>query len=134
MARIVSFEGSSTGEQGGIVAESTVDDDPFCFDFQVETGGIYGGAGVYGIAQRIYIEGQTEGQDLEVSLLLDNEVISVGTVSLPVGARRVMELAVQRAGWISGVRITGGSLLTDPAPITSRIEISAIELDVYTAP
>ncbi len=127
---LVSIEGSSTGETDTAVGSTTLDvTDPIETTFEIETGratgqDIYKGAGVWGIVQRIYIEGQTEGQTLTVSLVLDNEVTSVGTVSTAVGVKKVMELGFQRAGWIYGVRLSATSL-------TKRIEISSIEMDVY---
>lgn len=130
--RIASFEGDANGEQGGIVADTTNDvtTGALVSTFELETGApestgtAYFSGGIWGIARRIYIEGQTENQSLAVSLLVDNTVISVGNVSLGVGVKRVMEMATHRAGFIHGVRITAAGL-------TKRIEISAIELDVY---
>lgn len=124
--RIVSLEGDSSGETGGLVAETTTDvgGASLASDFELETAGDHKGGGVWGLAQRIYITGQTEGLTLTVSLIVDNTAVSVGTTSLPVGIKRVMELAVHRWGFIQGVRITAASL-------TKRIEISEIKLDVY---
>jgi hypothetical protein len=128
--RIVSFEGDASGETGGAVAETTNDvgGTGLASDFEVETPGDYKGAGVWGIAQRIYIEGQTEGQVLTVSLIIDNTAVSLGTVSTTAGVKKVMEVAVQRAGYITGVRLSAAA-----GTLTKRIEISAVELDVYVS-
>ena len=128
---LVSIEGSATGETDTPVETATLDvGDPLDSTFEIETGrpnlqDAYKGAGVWGIVQRLYIEGQTNGQSLTVTLILDNAAIVVGTISTPTGIKRVMELGIQRAGWITGVRLTSVSGLT------SRIEISSIEADVY---
>ncbi len=127
---LVSLEGDLNGETANIVGSTTVDGTvSLLSDFIVETGrpdnaDAFKGAGVWGIVQRVYIEGQTEGQLISVSLIIDNTEVTLGTVSLPVGIKRVMEAAVQRAGWITGVRLTATGL-------TKRIEISSIECDVY---
>jgi hypothetical protein len=122
---IVSLEGGLSGETGGLVAEATGDlGTTLSSTFEVEPAGIFKGTGFWGIVQRIYIEGQTEGQLLTVSLIIDNTVVIVGTVSTPVGVKKPMELGIQRAGWIGGVRLSADRL-------TARIEISAIDLDVY---
>lgn len=129
---IASLEGDTSGETANVVGSTTVDGSSgvaLSSDFEIETGrpdnaDAYKGAGVWGIAQRIYIEGQTEDQELTVSLVIDNTVIEVGTVSTAVGIKKVMEVPIQRAGWIFGVRV-------EAADLSKRIEISAIELDVY---
>lgn len=141
--RIVSFEGDANGEVAGLVGETTLDNGAALdTTWEVETGTagtqvlgstglggvpspIYKGAGVWGLAQRIYIEGQFEGQNVTVALVLDNNVIvSLGTVTLPVGVKQVVECAVHRWGYIYGVRLAAAGL-------TKRIEVSAIEMDVY---
>lgn len=141
---LVSLEGSATGEVASSVGSTTVDGTvQLTGTFEIETGnpsmggsgGVYGiwqggsafkSGGVWGIVQRIYIEGQTEGQSITVSLVLDNAVIVVGTVSLPVGVKQIMELGIQRTGWIVGVRLTATG-------ISKRIEISSVEMDVYVS-
>jgi hypothetical protein len=125
--RICSLEGDASGEVAGLVGETTTDNGS-AIPFELETGGAdvgatYKGAGVWGIAQRIYILGQVDAQNLTVSLLIDNTVVSLGTVTLLAGIRRVMELGVHRAGWITGVRIA--------ASVSTRIEISEVAVDVY---
>jgi len=127
--RVTSFEGDASGEQGGAVADATVDvgGASLTSDFELETGGVFKGTGLWGILQRIYIEGQTEAQNLAVSAIVDNTVIALGNVSTAVGIKRVMEVAVQRAGFIQGVRLVGTAL-------NKRIEISAVEMDVYIPP
>ncbi len=130
--RIASFEGDANGEQGGTVADTTNDvtTGALVSTFEIETGApdstgtAYLSGGVWGIARRILIEGQTENQAVTVTLVIDNTTVSLGTVSLGVGVKRVMEVACHRAGFIQGVRLTAAGL-------TKRIEISAIELDVY---
>jgi hypothetical protein len=130
---IVSLEGNAlTGEVGSLVGDSTGDvGATISSTFEIETGAPDGtsafkGAGLWGIVQRVYIEGQTEGQLITVALIIDNTVVTIGTVSTTVGTKQVMEAGIQRAGWIYGVRLTAAGL-------TKRIEISAIELDVYTS-
>ena len=126
--RICSLEGSSTGEVAGLVAEATTDNGA-AIAFSIETGGADVGTqlkqptGVWGIAQRIYVLGQTDAQSLTVELIIDNTVVSVGTISTLAGIRSQMELGIQRAGWITGVRLTGS--------LSTRIEISEISVDVY---
>lgn len=139
---LVSLEGGTTGEVASSVGSATVDGtQQISSTFEIETGqpsmggsgGVYGifeggsafkGAGRWGITQRVYVEAQTEGQPITVSLVLDNNVIVVGTMSTAAGVKQVVDAGIQRGAYIFGVRITAPGL-------TKRIEISAVELDVY---
>jgi hypothetical protein len=60
-----------------------------------------------------------------VQLVLDDTTTTLGTFSTAVGEKTTAEFAVNRTGFIAGVRI----LLADPS---LRLEITAIEMDVYT--
>lgn len=125
MAKIVSFEGTSSGEMGGVPGESTPDASGFCMHFDVETPSVFVGGGWVGIVQRVYIEARTEGQTLTVFLELDDSELTLGTFSTAVGTKAMTEFAVNRTGYIASVRVTGEDL-------TSRIEITSIEMDLYT--
>jgi hypothetical protein len=123
MARIVSFEGTTSGEMGGVPGESTPDSSGFCNDFEVETPGTFIGGGGIGLLQRIYIEANTGGQALNVFINMDGVETQFGTIAP--ATKTVSEKACELTGYIASVRLASVS------PLTSRIEISAIELDFY---
>jgi len=120
-----SLEGSTTAEQGGLVGESTLDNaSPLVGGFDVETAAVFVPGGRKSIIQRVFIEGTTEGQTLTAYLELDDTEITLGTFSTAVGTKTVTEFAVNRSGYIAGVRLAG-------ATIEERIEITEIAMDVY---
>lgn len=123
MARIVSFEGTSTGEMGGIPGESTPDGSGFCLDFDIESPGTFIGGGGVGLLQRIYIEANTFGQALAVFVNMDGVETQFGTIAP--ATKTVSEKACELTGYIASVRLASVS------PLVTRIEISAIELDFY---
>lgn len=127
--RVYSFEGTSTGELGGIVGESTPEDANtlgLMSDFVVETAHVFIGGGQQGVVQRLYIEAATEGIAVTPSIIIDGTATALATFSSSVGVKQQFEYAINRTGFIVGVRLeVSGTLLTD------RIEISAIEVDCY---
>lgn len=127
--RVFSFEGTSSGELGGIVGESTPEDtntNGLLNDFVVETAHVFIGGGQYGVVQRLYIEADTEGISLTPSIIIDGTATVLANFSSSVGVKQQFEYAINRTGFIAGVRITGAA-----ADMTKRVEISAIELDCY---
>lgn len=127
--RVFSFEGTSTGELGGLVGESTPEDANtlgLMSDFVVETAHVFIGGGQQGVVQRLYIEAATEGIAVTPSIIIDGTVTALATFTSSVGVKQQFEYAINRTGFIVGVRLeVSGTLLTD------RIEISAIEVDCY---
>lgn len=129
MSRAVfSFEGTSTGEQGGLAGELTPETSASALAsvFEVETAHIFIGGGSIGILQRLYFEAQTEGIAVTPSIIIDGTVTALATFTSGVGVKQQFEYAINRTGFIFGVRLNVAAGL-----ITSRIEISAIEADVY---
>lgn len=130
MARaVVSFEGTITGELGGLPGESTPEvtsTSALVSDFAVETAHVFIGGGQQGVVQRLYIEAQTEGIALTPNIIIDGVVTALATFASSVGVKQQFEYAINRTGFIVGVRITAAAGL-----LTKRIEISAIEVDAY---
>jgi hypothetical protein len=123
MPRIVSFEGTSTSEMGGVPGENTTDSLGFCLDFEVETPGTFIGGGGVGLLQRIYVEADTEGQVLQCFVRLDGVETSFGQFSTL--SKQMTEFAIDLTGYIASVRLASVNHLT------TRIEVTAIELDMY---
>lgn len=121
-----SLEGTATAEQGELVGQATLDNTvPLVGGFEIETAGVYIGGGSKSIVQRVYIEVDAEGQTLTASLVLDDTVTTLGTFTTAVGEKTTVEFAVNRAGYIAGVRIALAST-------TLRLEIVSIEMDIWT--
>lgn len=127
--RVFSFEGTSAGELGGLVGESTPEDSntlALMSDFVAETAHVFIGGGQQGVVQRLYIEAATEGIILTPSIIIDGTVTPLATFASSVGVKQQFEYAINRTGFIVGVRIEATAGL-----LTKRIEISAIEVDCY---
>lgn len=127
--KVVSFEGTATGELGGVVGESTSEDTTtlaLTTAFQVETPSTFIGGGSVGIVQRIFIEAQTEGVSVTPSVIIDGTTYALSAFSTAVGVKQQFERAVNRTGFIASVRLDAAASL-----MTKRIEISAIEADMY---
>lgn len=121
-----SLEGTATAEQAELVGDATLDSTvAIVGGFDIETAGVYIGGGSKSVVQRVYIEADTEGQTVTVQLVLDDTTTTLGTFSTAVGEKTTAEFAVNRAGFIAGVR----AFLAEP---TIRLEIVSIEMDIYT--
>lgn len=123
--KVFSLEGDINGELGGIVGESTLDTSTSLFsDFEVETASVFIGAGKVGIFQRVFIEADTQGQTLTCIIIIDGVETILGTFSTT--TKTVTEFAVNRTGYIGGIR-----LFAPGTNITKRLEVSAIECEIY---
>ncbi len=124
-----SFEGTISGERGGVIGELTPElttSAALASAFTVETAHVFIGGGQQGVVQRLYIEADTEGLTLTPSIIIDGTVTALATFSSSVGVKQQFEYAINRTGFIVGVRIEAAA-----GTLTKRIEISAIEVDCY---
>lgn len=129
MSRAVfSFEGTVSGEQGGVIPESTPETsiNAIASEFEIETASIFIGGGSKGVLQRIYIEAQTENTVCTPSIIVDGTVTALATFSSAPNVKQQFEYAINRVGFIFAIRIN-----VPANTIASRIEISAIEADCY---
>lgn len=126
---VISLEGdSTTGELGGVPGETTVDNGlTLLSDFEVEPGSAFIAGGRKGLLQRVYIEADTQNQPMQVYVDIDGTYTLIGTMTTTSKAQA--DFGVNMTGYIFAVR-----LLLPAASITKRIEVSAIEADVYRAP
>lgn len=127
LQQVFSFEGTVSGELGGIVGENTPEDtntSALCEAFQVETPSVFIGGGRVGIVQRLYIEADTQGIAVTPSVIIDNTTYVLSSFSTT--SKAAVEKAINRTGFIASVRLDVAEGL-----MTNRIEISAIELDIY---
>jgi hypothetical protein len=125
---VYSFEGDNvTGELGGIPGETTTDNGTsLVSDFEVEPGSAFIAGGRKGLLQRVYIEADTQGQPMQVFVDIDGTYTQVGTMTTTGKAQA--DFGVNMIGYIFGVRL----LITSTA-LSKRVEVSAIEADVYRA-
>lgn len=122
---LYSIEGNTTSEPAGLVGETTLDDtDPIVGGFDVETAAVYIGGGAKSIVQRVFVEADTEGQTVTVSIFIDDTETTIGTFSTAVGVKTTAEFSVNRPGYIASVRLVCAS-------VSKRIEVTSIEMDVY---
>jgi hypothetical protein len=121
--RVIAIEGDAVdgSEQGIIPAEATADATDLSLDFTVETPAVFFSEPV--LARLVVVEAQTESQTVTVVVIHDNTETTLSTtISTSGGVKSRVEIPIALIGNIFSVRLTATGL-------TSRIEISAIELD-----
>lgn len=118
-----------SGELGGVPGEATTDggNAHLISDFEVEPGSAFISGGRKGILQRVYIEADTQGQPLQVYVDIDGVYTQIGTMTTT--GKGQADFGVNMTGYIFAVR-----LLMSASVLAKRIEVSAIEADVYRSP
>jgi hypothetical protein len=118
---VLAIEGNTTTgvEMGVVPAETTTDVAALSLDFEIETPAVY--LNEPKLARLLVVEANTNGQALTAAIVADGVVTTLtSTISTATKAR--VEIPIAITGTIFAVRLSRTVL-------TSRIEISAIELD-----
>ena len=118
---VVAIEGDTTAgvEQGLVPAETTTDVAALSLDFEVETPSVY--LSEPKLARLLVVEANTGSQALTVAIIADG-VTNTLTSTISTAAKARVEIPIAITGTVFAVRLSATGL-------TSRIEISAIELD-----
>jgi hypothetical protein len=118
------FDGTAAGEQSGVVGEATTDGAGlFSGGLDVQTPSVFVAGENQGIIMLLFIEADTQGQSVTVAIETESTTIACGTISSSTKTR--FEFNINRIANLAAVHFTTSS------PLTSRIEISSIELQMY---
>jgi hypothetical protein len=121
------YDGSTlAGEDSGIVGETTVDVVQPGSLFEVKTPGVFVSGENIGIVRMVYIEADTQGFTLNVSILLDANTVVLATINSGGFGKQRFEVNINRTANIGAIYISA-----DYTTLTKRIEISSIEIEVY---
>jgi hypothetical protein len=124
MGAVFAIEGdNSTGvEMGGVVAETTTDVSDLSLDFEIETPHVMAPED-RALVKLIVIVGNTNAQNITVTLVTDAGNVAAGTWSTAAGTKERDEFPVAKPCRIFGVRLTSAT------PLTTRIEVSSVEVE-----
>jgi hypothetical protein len=123
MPQVVAIEGNPT-ELGGVAGEASVDAPGTALGspFVAETAHLRLPGTRTGILQAVYLHLDTQGQPVTVSAVVDDVTTALGT------ATTTGETALTYAANLPGTRF---AVRLDATGLTKRIEVLAIEADVY---
>jgi hypothetical protein len=118
---VLAIEGDTTAgvEQGVVPGETTTDVAALGLAFEIETPSVY--LNEPKLARLLVVEANTGGQALTAAIIADGTTNTL-TSTISTAAKARVEIPIAITGTIFAVRLSRATL-------TSRIEISAIELD-----
>jgi len=123
MGAVLAIEGDTSAgvEMGGIVAETTTDVSDLSLDFEMETPHHLATEDRV-LVKLIVIVGNTNNQNVTVTLVTDEGNVSAGTWTTAAATKERDEFPVAKPCRVFGVRLTATAL-------TSRIEVSSVEVE-----
>lgn len=123
MARaVIAIEGDSSAgvEQGILPAETTTDIADLSLDIEWETPAVY--LSEPKLVNLLVVETNTDGQTLTAAVITDGTVNTL-TTTISTASKARVEIPIAVYGTVVSARLTGTGL-------TSRVEVSAIELNI----